>query len=183
MKKAITIFLMLLLATACSVHAQYAKKNSVEVGGAVSYSSTTAVINGSTSGDPITLLQFAPYAGYFVADQISIGLSPTVISFKASGSTTTAYGIYAVPGYTFTSRGNAFPYVQALLGYTGLSTSGSPDLTGFSYGGKAGVKVSVGTGGLIDIGVEYSLITLNPKGADKRNGYNNFAILIGFSVF
>jgi hypothetical protein len=184
MKKYITILFVLFTVSVSSMYAQYAKKHVVEGGGSISFSSTTAVVNRTTADQSTTVFQFMPYINYFLADGFSLGLSPAINSYKAAGQSeaTTSFAGFLVPGYTFTTKGSIFPFIEALVGYNTLK-SGSSSLSGLSYGAKGGVKMAVGTGGLVSAGVSYMLITLKPEGADGRNGYNGLAISLGFSIY
>jgi hypothetical protein len=180
----ITTILLILFVTACSVNAQYATKNCIEVGGAVSYSSTTVVSEGSAASESTSFFQFMPYANYFISDGFSLGISPGINILKPAGSSSSYknYALFFVPGYTFQSRSSVFPFLSAMVGYTALSSDGL-DLSGVSFGGRAGIKVVVGNSGLATIGVSYIAFNLSPKGADKRSGYNNIALTLGYSVF
>ncbi len=194
MKKSFTLFttvILLLSAIACNVHAQFGSRGVVEFGGSVAYSSFTQVANGTTASESTSLFNFMPYVNYFVMDGFSVALSPGVNIVKLAGSkeSITNLLLTVVPGYTFSTKGNVFPYVEGILGYTAVSQKATVvggadlDLSGISYGAKAGVKMLVGKSGLLSVGVSYTLFNLNPKGADKRNGFNSLAINMGFSVF
>jgi len=187
-----TIVLLLLSAVACSVQAQFASKGVKEFGGAISYSSSTSVSNGTTASQSTSLFNFMPYANYFIMNGFSLGVSPGINIVKIAGSSNsiTNYLLFIIPGYTFSTKSDVFPFVEGMLGYTAVSskadaTNGIPelDLSGVSYGGRGGIKVMVGKSGLFSAGVSYTLYTFNPKGADKRSGFNSFALSMGFSVF
>lgn len=187
MKKAFAILTLILLVfflSACSAHAQYATKDIVELGGSVSYSSTTQVVNGTTASASTSLFQFLPYASYYLYDNISVALSPgiTILSPAGAANSTKGYALFVVPGYTFNMKSNMFPYAEAMIGYTALK-SGATDLSGISFGLKGGVKLIVGKNGAISFGLSYILVNLNPSGASNRNGYNNFAFSMGYSIF
>ena len=180
----LTTILLILFVTACNVHAQFATKNCFELGGTVSFSSTTVVTDGTAASESTSLLQFMPFLNYYVSDGFFLGLSPGINILKAAGSSesTKIYALFLTPGYTFSSRSSVFPYIEGLVGYT-ASESGGTSLSGISFGGKGGIKVAVGNNGLASIGISYMLVNLSPKGADKRSGFNNLAITLGFSVF
>lgn len=187
-----TIVLLLLSAAACSVHAQFGSKGVTEFGGSVAYSSTTVVANGTAASESTSILNFMPYINYFITDGFSLALSPGINVVKLAGTSDaiTNYLLFVVPGYTFSTKGNVFPYIEGMIGYTALSSKTNPlvgtgelDLSGLSFGGKGGVKVLVGKNGLLSIGVAYTLLNLSAKGADKRSGFNNLAFSMGFSVF
>lgn len=195
MKKAITILtiiVLLLLTTACSIHAQYATRGVVDLGGAISFSSSTAVANGESADNSTSLFQFTPSVNYFIMDGFSLGLTPGITVLKIAGASESIknYSIFFTPAYTFTTKSSVFPYVQGMIGYTALQTDASPvggggklDLTGLSFGGKGGVKIAVGNSGLVNIGVSYIMYTLNAEGADKRSGFNSLAVGVGYSVY
>jgi hypothetical protein len=180
----VTIIFLVLFISACNVHAQYAKKNIIELGGSISYSSTTAVANGTTASESTSLFLFQPYANYFIFDGFSVALSPgiTVISPAGATESTKGYAIFLVPGYTFDMKSNLFPYAQAMVGYTALKQAGT-DLSGISFGAQAGVKMIVGNSGAISFGLSYILANLSPSGASSRSGYNSFAFTMGYSIF
>jgi hypothetical protein len=187
MKKSFTLFtivLLLLSAVAFNVHAQFATKNCVELGGTVSYSSTTVVSDGTAASESTSLLQFMPFLNYYVSNGFFLGLSPGINILKSAGASesTKIYALFLTPGYTFSSRSSVFPYIEGLVGYT-ASESGGTSLSGISFGAKGGIKVTVGNNGLASIGVSYMLINLSAKDADKRSGFNNLAVTLGFSVF
>lgn len=95
--------------------------------------------------------------------------------------------IFVAPSYNFKTQGIAYPFIEALLGYTSESESEpesySYDASGFSWGGRAGVKLAVVDRVLLNIGIQYVQITENPSGASSRNGYDEFSISGGFTVW
>ncbi|MGA7838298.1 MAG: hypothetical protein WB996_10045 [Ignavibacteriaceae bacterium] len=180
----VTIIFLVLFISACNVHAQYAKKNTVELGGSISYSSTTQVSDGNTASDANTLFQFQPYASYFLYDNFSVALSPGITILSPAGATESikGYALFLVPGYTFNMKSNLFPYFQAMIGYTALKQGGT-DLSGISFGAKGGAKLIVGNSGAVSFGISYILFNLSPSGASNRNGFNNLAFSMGYSIF
>ncbi|MGD0337994.1 MAG: hypothetical protein ABSB78_04335 [Bacteroidota bacterium] len=156
-------------------------KGSTELGGSASFLSTTPVSNGNT-GDATTVFTVAPFIGYFVADGFEIGLNPLeVVHTSTKNSSATLIMIFAAPSYNFKTEGIAYPFIEALLGYTSYSNSSS--LSGFSWGGRGGVKLAVTEKGLLNLGVQYLQITMNPSGAKERNGANQLSISAGFTVW
>jgi hypothetical protein len=180
----LTIILLLSFVSATNAQSQFATKGIIELGGAVSFSSTTAVSNGTTASQSTTLFQFTPYGNYYFIDGFSLGLSPgiDILKYAGSSNSTNGYAIFLVPGYTFTTKSNMYPFIEVLVGYTALS-SGSTDLSGISFGAKGGVKLGVGSNGLITVGLNYISFNLSPKGASSRSGYNDIALSFGYSIF
>jgi len=188
MKKSLAVFTIIILlfsAVACNVHAQFAKQGDVELGGSVAYSSTTVVSDGTAASQSTSLFNFMPYVNYFISNGFSVALSPTVNVLKVAGASDsmTNLDLFVIPGYTFTTQSIVYPYIEAMLGYTSLESGSNPINSGFSYGGKAGIKLLVGKSGLFSIGVTYAVLDISPKGATKRDGFNELALSMGFSVF
>jgi len=160
---------------------KFALKGSTELGGSISFQSLTPVSNGNT-GNVTTIFSLAPYVGYFVTDGFEIGLNPLEItSISLSGSSATQVMIFAAPSYNFKTEGIAYPFIEALLGYTFQSNGSSR--SGFSWGGRGGVKLAVTDKGLLNLAIQYIQITLNPSGATNRYGSNQLAIAGGFTVW
>ncbi len=160
---------------------QFGQRGVFEFGGSVAFQSTTPVSSGTTS-DAITTFRIEPFLGYFVADGFELGANPLGIEFLSYGGGTQTYVfILLAPSYNFQAGGQAHPFVEALLGYT--SQSNGTSRSGFSWGGRAGVKVEVVEGGLLNVAAEYLRITMNPSGATQRSGSNQFSISAGITLW
>jgi len=187
----LTGIILLLLLAACDAHAQYATMNVVELGGSISYSSSKTVTNGDVSNESISIFQFLPYVNYFIIDGFSLALVPgiNIVKLSSTSPSITNYALFLSPGYTFSTGGKLFPYIEGMVGYTALKSDKSPlgstnlDQGGISFGGKAGVKIAAGNSGMAAIGASYILLNLSPKGADKRTGLNNLAFSLGYSIY
>jgi hypothetical protein len=173
----------------------FAMKGVTELGGTISYASFIPVSGGQTD-DATSILTFAPQLGYFVADGIEIGFSPGVsfilfpagvTSLSESGSgASTAVQLWLTAAYNFQTSGKTvFPFIEFQAGYTSSDDwlFGSNKASGFSYGFKGGIKVVAVEHLLINIAVQYNLITLNPSGATERSGFNYLTIGAGVGGF
>jgi hypothetical protein len=179
----LAIILCIVSVTFAQEGEKFATKGSTELGGSISFQSLTPVSNGNT-GSAFTIFSVAPFIGYFVTDGFEIGLNPLgFTSMSGGGGTTSQLMIFAAPSYNFKTKGNGYPFIEALLGYTSQSLSGSSSLSGFSWGGRGGVKLAVTTKGLLVLGVQYVQITMNPSGATNRYGENLLTISAGFTVW
>ena len=89
--------------------------------------------------------------------------------------------ILVAPSYNFQTEGIAYPFIEALLGYTSQSDGSSR--SGFSWGGRGGVKIAVTDKGLLNLAIEYVQITENPDGANNRYGQNQLSVAAGFTVW
>jgi len=163
----------------------FAKKGVIELGGSISYQNITSVYNGS-SGSSTGIFMFQPYFGYFPVDGFEIGINPLGITVL---SNITVYNIFLAPSYNFKETGILFPFIEGQIGYTAQDYSGS-SLSGLSWGLRAGFKIAVTSKGLLNIGIQYQQITLDPSNTNTyygssngRNGTNELSIAAGFSVW
>jgi hypothetical protein len=164
---------------------KFATKGSTELGGSISFQSLTPVSNGNT-GDATTIFSVAPFIGYFVADGFEIGLNPlsiTSISYPNNSDSYIQITIFAAPSYNFNTESIAYPFIEALLGYTSSQSIGWNLGGGFSWGGRGGVKLAVTDKGLLNLAVQYVQIAHGPGGAAGRYGENQLAISAGFTVW
>jgi hypothetical protein len=178
----------LLLASLCAAQEPkpFATKGVVELGGSISYQYSSTINRGVELGH-MNLLSILPYAGYFVTDNIEIGVNPLGIqTYWYSGNTTTAYKILIAPAYNFNSKSDVFPFLEAQIGYTAQTNSGTfvtPTLDGLGWGGRGGVKIVMGGNGLLNLGVQYQETTLSQSGATSRTGSNVLMISAGFTIW
>lgn len=141
------LFLVAYLSSSNAQNKQFAVKGVTEISGAVSYSNFTSVSNGET-GNAFSIFTFAPQIGYFVTDGFELSLG-TGISFIPGFSvispedeeSTNLLQFFFSPGYNIhTNNSTLFPFVETQLGYTS-SSSGNNTQSGFSYGGRIGLKI------------------------------------------
>jgi hypothetical protein len=174
----------------------FAAKGTTELGGTVSYSSITFVSRGESADNATTTLTIAPQVGYFVTDGLEIGFSPGISfflfpqGFTSMGSTDTGMKSYVIQlwgtvAYNFHTSGRTiFPFIEAQGGYTASDEWLYGDrVSGFSYGVKGGIKVVAVEHLLINISVQYNVITLNPTGASDRSGFNYLSVGVGVGGF
>lgn len=164
---------------------KFAKKEQWEIGGTISFTSMTNVNNGNT-GDSYSVFRLAPSVGYFVVDCVELGALVDFNSYKYGGSSSYHdYSLYFAPAYNFRTNSISYPYVQGLIGFTGLSggSSSDSDLSGLAWGVEGGVKLNVVGYGLAKIGINYNQRTLNRSTSTSRNGYNTVSIVLGVGIF
>ncbi len=158
----------------------------VELGGSASYSYSQPVSNGTTS-DGAHSVAVMPYVGYFVAEGIEIVANPLGFSLWKGGSTTVIdVRILGGVAYNAKVQPGIYPFLEGLAGLAlrsydadGAKTTAS----GFSWGGRGGVKFSVTSHGMLNVGIQYVQIALNPSGAEKRYGTNELSVAAGFTVW
>ena len=167
----------------------WTSRGTVELGGSATYQSVWGVVNGNTSNSPAFIFSAMPFVGYFVIDGLELGLNPAgiVVSGGTGRSTVTQLRALFAPSYNFRTSTVSTPFVEGLAGVTTQTTDatggGTATLAGFTWGGRAGIKVALTDRGLLTIGVEYLLVTLNPPGASARNGYNELSVSAGWTVW
>jgi hypothetical protein len=164
-------------------------RGNVELGGSATYQSVWSVVNDNTSNSPAFIFSAMPYVGYFLLDGVELGLNPAgiVVSGGTGRSTVTQLRILFAPAYNFRTSTVSTPFVEGLAGVTTQTTAatagGTATLAGFTWGGRAGVKVALTEHGLLNLGVQYLQVTLNPDGATTRNGYNELSVTAGWTVW
>jgi hypothetical protein len=188
MKKCFLICLSFVTILCLNVKAQdFGTKGIIETGGVISFTSITDVSNGETADESTTLFALEPIIGYFVANGFEIGLMPIYVSQSFDDNSTSMFGIFLAPAYNFNTGGNVYPFIEGRIGYNTVNYDDGDDdqsLSGLSYGGRGGIKVQLGGNSLLNFGVEYMMITLDPEDWEgDRNGENILAISAGWTVF
>jgi hypothetical protein len=168
------------------VRRTFAMAGTFELGGSASFSSYTAVNNGSTS-DASYSLAFSPTAGYFIIDELEFVVNPLMVSYAWSGSLK-ALNMQPMAGlaYNFRAHPRAFPYVEGVAGAAySWSDNGISTLSrsGFAWAGRVGIKALITGTGIANIAVQYQQVTLNRSGDNQRNGFNQIALSVGLAVW
>ncbi len=168
----------------------FAKKGIWETGGSIGFSSTTDVTNGESADDSQTDFTLEPYIGYFITDGFELGLIPIFSSSSLGDYSNSTFGIFLAPAYNFMTGSNIIPFIEGRIGYNTSSDDQNVageiitvDRSGLSYGARGGIKVELGGNSLLNVGLQYMMITLDPENADERNGYDQFALTAGWTVF
>lgn len=190
MRKLLTVFFVLSFFVTLSFGQDYAKKGVWELAGTLSFYSTTSVSDGETADESSTNISLDPMFGYFVIDGFILGFAPMYSSYTYGDYTSNSLELFVAPGYVLNLQSNVYPFIHALVGYntstynTGVAGAEDQTFSGISYGARGGVKVLLGKNALVNFGAQYIMITSNPKDWEgDRNGYNQFGIIVGFTVF
>jgi hypothetical protein len=186
LKTIISIAVMILILAYDSVESQeinkFAEKGITEIGGAISFQRLTPVFDGKT-GETTTIFSLAPYAGFFICDGFEMGLNPLeLVIISRSGTNTIQTMIFAAPAYHFKVGTKTYPFIEALIGYALKSSDGYSN-HGFSWGARSGVKLALIDRGLLNLSVQYLNVTMNPKKAANRNGFNQLLLSAGWTVW
>lgn len=83
--------------------------------------------------------------------------------------------------YNFKTGGKAYPFIEALVGYTAITGGG--DVSGLSWGGRMGLKIAVTDKGLLNLGIQYTQITLDTSESTEKSGMDNFFVSAGFTIW
>lgn len=157
-----------------------------ELGGSATFQRSVPVVNG-VEGDAVYTLSAFPYVGWFLMDGLELGANPLGVSMtRTVESTVVDLRFLFAPSWNFRMRGEWYPFVEGLVGYTArLTSSDEGDTTdaGLAWGGRVGVKFWVVEQGLLTVGVQYLAVTLDPSNAKNRYGSNDIAAAVGFSVW
>ena len=163
----------------------------IELSGSIAYANYSLTFQGQKE-ETTSIISFSPQVGYFLTKNFEIGLSTGVVllpglSFQSQGGNNiSALQLFATPSYYFLlDESNLTPFVEAQLGYTSLAASGenSVSRSGFSYGGRAGIKFVPVEHIIFTLAGQYLSINLKPAGETERTGYNYFTIGVGVGVY
>lgn len=191
MKKFFTLFTIVFFACGVSLFAQnFAKKGTIELGGSVGFTSTTIVFDGESADESISTFFFNPYFGYFFMNSFEVGIIPIFSTTSAGDQSQSSFGILLAPAYNFDLGNCWYPFIEGRVGYNSSSYDDGNDLTedpsssGLQWGFRGGVKAQVGNNALVNIGLFYSNVTMDPDGWDgDRIGYNQFGLEVGVAIF
>jgi opacity protein-like surface antigen len=171
----------------------YAKQKTFEIGGDIFLTSTqyTREERGMTTSDDNSTLAFVinASAGLFVIDGLKLAVEPAIGIISYNNSTSTNLKLYFTPEYVFDMKNEVYPYIGGSIGYTSSSysnsSSSSPTQSGFSWGGKGGIKINAFGNALINVGISYYRETYNYTASfgDVKQHYNILGVKAGLSVF
>jgi hypothetical protein len=157
-----------------------------ELGGSATFQRSVPVMDG-IEGDAVYTLSALPYVGWFLFDGLELGANPLGVSMTRTGeSTVVDLRFLFAPSWNFRMKGEWYPFIEGLVGYTARLTStdeGDTTDDGITWGGRVGVKFWVVEQGLLTVGVQYLAVTLDPSNARNRYGSNDIAAAVGFSVW
>jgi hypothetical protein len=190
-KSILTFAILFCFVLVSSLSAQYARKGVIELGGQISFSSTTFVSDGETLDDSQTNFSFLPQFGYFLVNNIELVLVPVFSSTSYGDMSSSSYGILFMPTYVFKTQGNLYPYLAGMVGYNSMTSENKiggntveSTSSGLSYGAQGGVKIQVGNSALINFGILYQMRTMEDEDwKGDRNGTNVLGIAAGVSIF
>jgi hypothetical protein len=165
---------------------RFGSAGTLELGGSVTFAATQPVLAGKT-GSWLYEFSLLPYAGYFPIDGFELGINPAGVNVSKSGDTTAVQlRMLLAPAYNFRTGTPITPFVEGLAGLTSSSLirSGSTtSISGFTFGGRAGIKAAIVDRGVLTLGVQFLRITLNAPGASERSGSNELSVSAGWTIW
>ncbi len=168
------------------VHKRFTSAGTVELGGSMTFAATQPV-TGGTRGTWVYDFSMLPYVGYFITEGLELGINPAGVNVTSQGSQTAVQlRVLFAPAYNFRTGTMVTPFVEGLAGITASSLKASGTTTtvsGFTWGGRGGIKAALTERGMLTIGVQFLAITLNPSGAPSRNGANELSVSAGWTVW
>jgi hypothetical protein len=167
-KVTLVVFAIASLLASSAFAGDFATRGCIELGGTVGFTSQTG----------LTEFSIGPYVGYFIMDQLEIGLRPNIfVSSPSGGSSLTVINAVAAPAWNFKlSNPSLTPFVEAQIGFSSSSFGGA-STSGFVWGGLGGVKILMGSNGLLNFALGYTSTTVNSVST------NVFGIQGGFTIF
>ncbi|WP_312821996.1 OmpW family outer membrane protein [Epilithonimonas sp.] len=201
------LFLVGALALFGAMNAQTEKGSWVISGSTtIGFNNTSSKVkyNGnSVDGPKTTSFNIKPSAGYFVANNIAVGVD---LSFTSTKNESTQYffdqelnfesksnTVVVMPNatYYFKSASKVMPYLGAGIGYFSNTIKYPSDFSsneevketidGLAWGAKGGVVFLVTPSIGIDLGLAY--VNTSNKENDVKNVTNSFGVNAGFSFF
>lgn len=178
-----------------SVNAQTEKGNWVFSGNtSISFASTKAKVevDGNESGGELSSSVFTltPSLGYFVIDNLAVGLDLSYTSTKIDDdsveSTTSSFAVLPMGTYFFEAGDNFKPYVGVAGGLISTS-SGDEDSNksnGLAIRGKGGIAYFLNESIALDFSAQYVHTSQkNKENNDVVTNNNSFGVGFGFSIF
>ncbi|MGD0037261.1 MAG: hypothetical protein ABSC53_08220 [Bacteroidota bacterium] len=162
----------------------FASRGTFEIGGNASYEYLSIITQGSEFSN-YNLISIMPYVGYFVSDNIELGMNPFGYRrYWDSNSTTNVITMIFSPSYNFKTDGTVYPFIEAQLGYTDeIYSDSGQTYDGFIWGTRAGIKYAVINHGLLNLAMQYQQISYNSSASSSRNGTNTFTFSAGFTLW
>ena len=160
-------------------------KGTTELGGTILFSGRTFESNDpqydSFDNTDVNTFTFNIYLGKMVTEGFELGLIPTYTSVSQGNYSANIFGGYLAPAAVFKSKGTGHPFIQAMVGYINSNEkyySSNSATQGFGLGLSTGIKITLGTGGLMLIEFQYL-----GQHFDNKKSFNTLSFGMGFRVF
>ncbi|MDD3458917.1 MAG: outer membrane beta-barrel protein [Weeksellaceae bacterium] len=190
------IFMICLTFGFVTLNAQTQKGNWVIEGstslGFSSGKSTYKVESDKVDGPTTSVISFNPAAGYFVMDDLAVGIEFGLasVTMKQDSDKVTTSSFSVMPGatYYFSAGENIKPYIGANVGYGSKKEKyedESESAGGFAWKAKGGMAFFFKESIAVNLGLSYSQMTYDYSEGDFdiKETYSPFGVSVGFSFF
>ncbi len=137
--------------------------------------------------DETSSFTFAPSAGYFVINDLAVGLGLNYAHSKNDDVKSDTFVVMPQATYFFATSGNIKPYVEAGIGYGFNKTSDDDSeakADGLAYGAGLGVAYFVNPSVAFNLGLNYSGANLKfSEDSNLETDVNTLGVGVGISVF
>lgn len=143
-------------------------------------------INNGQNDINLTNFKIAPSVGYFIVDNLSLGLSSSLEIAKAkSEDTSTAFMILPTAQYFIPINSPLRPFVQLGVGYgfTPTPNTGWSQAGGLAWGGAAGLAYFINDNFSVDLTGQFLRFTPKAGSGSMIIENSNFDLLLGFSFY
>ena len=165
--------IILVLFIVCVSSASYSQTN--KGNWIVSGSSTLQVTNNKFEGgdDGATTVILSPSIGYFVANNLSLGVAMTLMTSEG----TTAISVLPTASYYIETQSQLKPFIDLGIGYSSISDD-EDTYGGLAIGAGVGIMYELNKNVGLNIGLQYLRSDYSEIGVA-----NTIGGMIGFSIF
>ncbi|MDY3338596.1 outer membrane beta-barrel protein [Riemerella anatipestifer] len=128
----------------------------------------------------VSTFNISPSVGYFVMDNLALGLEFNFLSSKEGNSSSSTLSFLPNATYYFSTGSQFRPYLGVGVGY-GSNTTGDVSVGGLAWGVKGGGVYMLNKTAGINLGLGYSQFSTTNNNATTTAGA--FGVNAGFSLF
>jgi len=189
MKKYFFLFIVILVCSFSMYAQDFATKGDIEMGGSFGFTSKTNVSIGNTADESSVSFRFEPYVGFFFIKNFELGIIPAITfdSPAFSNWSTVLVEASVAPAWNFDLKSIVYPFIEIRTGinYQIKSSKGGSTETSAGFLGalRGGIKLQVGSNALVNFSMYYTAYSLTQENHNNRDGYNQFGIMGGFTIF
>ena len=188
MRKVIIVLIALLIAAPALFAQDALMKGAWDLGGGFSFTSASGDLYENADGDAQTVITFAPDLGYFLMDNLSLGVLLSFSSWSQGDAKSSNLMFGPRVAYYMAAMGPGNPYLH--LSYIFGSSTSNSGASGAEDIKSSTSDLGLGVGYLIwlndyvalDAKLGYSIDSWEPEDGDKVDG-NSFGIMFGFKMF
>lgn len=185
MRRTTSIIVVLLLAVPVLFAQDALMKGALDLGGSFGFTSQSGDLYENAAGDGQSVITFAPDMGYFLMDNLSLGLLLDYSSRSQGDDKASTFMYGPKLNYYLGAMGSGNPFVHAAF----IFGSSTTEVGGTEFKHSTS-EMQFGAGYLVwlndhvglDVLLGYSMDSITPDGGDAVKG-SAFGIMIGFKMF